>query len=198
MSIKLGSYMDKNTIINVGCKLAAYCSTEHQKNHWKDHKIDCKPFKVAHSDTAGRFLKATRDILSGSFILTESPIIVGPKWALDESERHLPVVPCVGCFTPTLVYSNSRCPHCKWPICTPNCPGLENDRLHKLECGVLAFGHAPKSEETEPEVVLNYYRHDALFALKCLMLQTHKPKKWEELMGLESHEKERSGSPLFE
>lgn len=88
-----------------GCKSATYCSVEHQKRHWKEHKSDCQPFKESESPEVGRYLEATRDIEAGSFILTEMPIVVGPKWILDEIERRVPIVPCVGCFTPVPVYS---------------------------------------------------------------------------------------------
>lgn len=54
-----------------------------------------------------------------------------------------------------------------------------------------------KADE-EPEAVIDFYRSDALFALKCLMLQLHKPKKWDELMKLEAHMEERKGTPYYE
>jgi len=181
-----------------GCKSAVYCTADHQKKHWKEHKLDCKPFKVGHSEEAGRYLEATRDIAAGAFILTEHPLVVGPKWVLDETEKKLPVVPCIGCFQPTLVYGQHRCKQCHWAACSPDCPGLENDRLHKIECGVLRFGRPPLGGEEDPEVVLDYFRHDSLFALKCLMLQSKNVKKWEELMKLESHEKERKDSIFYE
>lgn len=146
----------------------------------------------------GRFLEATRDIEAGSFILTELPLVVGAKWALDDMERKMPIVPCVGCFQPTPVYSQSRCKTCHWPVCSNDCAGIENDRLHKLECGVLAFGRNPMKADEEPEAIIDFYRSDALFALKCLMLQLHKPKKWEELMKLESHMEERKGTSYYE
>lgn len=30
-----------------GCKEVSYCTTDHQKKHWKEHKNDCKPFAVS-------------------------------------------------------------------------------------------------------------------------------------------------------
>lgn len=182
----------------LGCKTTTYCNAEHQKQHWKVHKLDCRPFVVKVSESSGRYLEATRDLAAGDFILTESPLVVGPKWALDEAEKHLPVVPCVGCFEPTLVYAAARCKLCNWAACRSDCPGLQNESLHKLECGVLAFGQPPLKGDEEPDTVLDYFRHDALFALKCLMLQSHKLKKWEDLMKLESHEKERKNSVFYE
>lgn len=131
--------------------------------------------------------------------MTELPLVVGPKWNLDEHDRVLPIMPCVGCFEPVPVYASTRCPQCSWPACRDNCQGLENDRLHGLECGVLAFGKSPyKSKEENPEAFLDFYRSDALFALKCMMLRVKKPKKWEALMELQAHETERKKSPYYE
>lgn len=109
------------------------------------------------------------------------------------------MVPCVGCFEPVPVYTSSRCKQCSWPACKENCEGLENDKLHGIECGMLSFGKSPyKNKEKNPAVFLDFYRSDALFALKCLMLQVKKPKKWEVLMELEAHEQERKKSPYYE
>lgn len=29
------------------CKLVSYCSKEHQKQHWPQHKLQCRPFEVS-------------------------------------------------------------------------------------------------------------------------------------------------------
>uniref|UniRef100_A0A336MVI7 CSON007919 protein n=1 Tax=Culicoides sonorensis TaxID=179676 RepID=A0A336MVI7_CULSO len=182
-----------------GCKTATYCSVDHQKQHWKNHKIECRPFEIREDKVLGRYLVATRDIPADSFILTELPLVVAPKWSLDERERLMPITPCVGCFEPVPVYASTRCKQCSWPTCRDNCEGLDNDRLHGLECGILAFGKSPyKNKEEDPEAFLDFYRSDALFALKCLMLKVKKPKKWDELMKLEAHEAERKKSPFYE
>lgn len=126
-------------------------------------------------------------------------MVVGPKWNLDEHDRVMPIMPCVGCFKPVPVYASTRCAQCSWPACKDNCEGLENDRLHGLECGILAFGKSPyKNKEENPEAFLDFYRSDTLFALKCMMLKVKKPKKWEALMELEAHEAERKKSPYYE
>lgn len=177
-----------------GCKNASYCSTDHQKKHWKEHKNTCKPFKMSQSPEIGRYLEATRNMESDSFILTELPLVVGPKWVQDEME--MPVTTCVGCFSNIPVISAARCKSCHWPACKPDCSGLEAEKLHKIECGVLAFGRQPNSRD--PDVFLDFYRSDALLALKCLMLQAQKPKKWEKLLDLESHEKKRKGTQIYQ
>lgn len=30
----------------VGCKNISYCGVDHQKQHWKTHKQDCRAFEV--------------------------------------------------------------------------------------------------------------------------------------------------------
>lgn len=73
-----------------GCVQAFYCSVEHQRQDWKDHKPRCSPLKVCHNEKIGRHYVATRNIKPGEIILRESPLIIGP------SQVTGPV--CVGCL----------------------------------------------------------------------------------------------------
>lgn len=111
-----------------GCQSVTYCSVEHQKNHWKSHKNDCKPYevifhlqkKITHflsikylqitsSPELNRFIRASRDIPAGTIIFTENPTVVGHKWSLTEEERCTPIVPCVGCFKHIRI-GGAKCP----------------------------------------------------------------------------------------
>ncbi|XP_018791987.1 PREDICTED: protein msta [Bactrocera latifrons] len=175
------------------CKLVKYCGADHQRQHWKQHKTECRPFRIAKDKVLGRYLKATRQIKAGTVIFAEMPIIVGPKWYLNEREEQVPVMPCVGCFTPCRMGAH-HCPKCLWPTCSPNCGGLNNPNLHGLECSILMLGPGPAS--SDPRSLMDYYRSDALVVLKCLLLQRQNPKKWTELMDMQSHEVERIGSEL--
>lgn len=80
------------------CKSVSYCGVEHQKSDWNRHKVECRPFKIEHSEALGRYLVATRDIPAKSIIFMELPLVIGPKWCLNESDKLLPFFPCVGCF----------------------------------------------------------------------------------------------------
>lgn len=81
------------------CKLAFYCGVEHQKQHWKTHKNQCqRTYEIRESPELGRYVVATRDLAARSLIFVEAPLVVGPKWSLDEIEKERPVFPCVGCF----------------------------------------------------------------------------------------------------
>lgn len=84
------------------CKLVFYCGVEHQKKHWKIHKNDCRRlYEVEESKELGRYVVATRDIPAKTIIFAEAPLVVGPKWCLEEFEKDVPIFPCVGCFRPT-------------------------------------------------------------------------------------------------
>ena len=46
-----------------GCYEAAYCSTDHQRRHWKkEHRMKCCPYKIVQGnpETVGRYVVATR------------------------------------------------------------------------------------------------------------------------------------------
>lgn len=91
------------------CKSVAYCSVEHQKQDWSQHKVACRPFKIERNDELGRYLVATRDISAKSIVFIEPPLVIGPKWCLNESDKVLPVFPCVGCFKSVRV-GEETCP----------------------------------------------------------------------------------------
>ncbi|XP_055836503.1 SET domain-containing protein SmydA-8 [Episyrphus balteatus] len=177
------------------CKSVSYCGAEHQKAHWKTHKSECRPFKIAKSDELGRFLIATRDIKADQVVFTEAPLVVGPKWYLSKSDEMNPVMPCVGCFTPCRV-DGYQCPRCKWPVCSLTCAGLQNPKLHGVECSVLMLGNGPANRDIKS--LNDYYRSDSLFVLKCLLLQVQNTKKWSELMDMQSHEEERLNTELYQ
>lgn len=95
-----------------GCHNISYCSSEHQKRHWKLHKRDCRTFSVKHNDLYGRYLVATRDIPQGTTIFTEEPLTYGPK------RCTYPV--CLGCHK--RVYDGCyRCSKCTYPMCSEEC-----------------------------------------------------------------------------
>jgi hypothetical protein len=76
------------------------------------------------------------------------------------------------------------------------CVGLQNPKLHVIECAMLKGGLGVK-HENDYSAVRDYYRTDVLFALKCLLLQLHQPQKFCELMDLQSHEDARKATENF-
>lgn len=155
----------------------------------RDHR------QLARNEEVGRFFLATEAIPKDTILFTESPMVIGPKWNLDEYEQRSAIVPCVGCFTDCQlgVY---RCDRCNWPVCKPDCPGLVNANLHAIECPILRFGGGPKPRD-DPEAVFDYYRYDAMLVLKCLALQIHNRPLFDQMMQLESHYEARKGSQYY-
>lgn len=90
------------------CKQAHYCGSDHQKEHWPRHKVDCRPFIIKQNDVLGRYMVATRDIPAKSVIFMEKPLVVGPKWCISDEEKLYSMFPCVGCFKQTSLHG-SRC-----------------------------------------------------------------------------------------
>lgn len=88
------------TLTCTRCKLVRYCSGSHQKEHWPQHKLKCKPFREQQDDQLGRYLVITQEICAKQIIFLEEPLVVGPKWYLTEAEKSATIVPCVGCYAP--------------------------------------------------------------------------------------------------
>lgn len=69
--------------------------------------------------------------------------------------------------------------------------------MHGIECAVLCTESGP-SDSTDAKCVMDYYRSDALFTLRCILLQVKYPKKWNQLLQLQSHEEERKGTQYYQ
>lgn len=140
-------------------------------------------------------MEATHDVKAGSVIVVESPLVFGPDWNYDLFESTC-TMNCVGCYQPIRIL-NARCPKCRWPCCGVDCVGLQNAKLHDdVECALLKGGLGVK-HENDYRALRDYYRTDILLSLKCLLLQIESPKKFQQLMNLQSHEKARKTSTTF-
>ncbi|KAJ8715216.1 hypothetical protein PYW08_005197 [Mythimna loreyi] len=146
---------------------------------------------VAHtSEDLGRYLVASRDLSPGDLILAERPLVFGPKAMLDPEA----IMPCVGCYQPVLTEAGERCAKCGWPVCSGNCPGLKDSRHHAAECEILSL---------RPECAVNdmadFYRHDALLPLRCVLLQKTDIESWNKLLEMQSHMECRTpGSEIYD
>lgn len=145
--------------------------------------------KIKQEEKFGRRLRANRDISASTIAISEPPCIVGPKWNSEDDDPSAIAFSCVGCFEPIKVL-HYKCPNCSWPACSHDCTGLTNSELHDIECGLLRLGKGPV-DKTDIRSIKDYYRSDALLALKILLLQRKNPKKFKALMGMESNEKKR-------
>ncbi|XP_023941136.2 SET domain-containing protein SmydA-8 [Bicyclus anynana] len=147
-------------------------------------------FEIQKSEELGRYLVAARDLAPGEVVITELPLVFGPKAMFDPEAT----MPCVGCYKPVFTDVGERCSRCGWPMCSGNCPGLTDPRHHGMECDILS---------ARPECVLDnmaeYYRHDALLPLRCVLLQNSNPEKWKQLIEMQSHMEYRTpGSDLYD
>ncbi|KAF2344675.1 Zinc finger MYND-type [Trinorchestia longiramus] len=61
------------------CHMTPYCSREHQRQHWQQHKALCAPYTVKENAVLGRHLVACRDLEAGQIILKDTPLVLGPR-----------------------------------------------------------------------------------------------------------------------
>lgn len=200
------------------CKAVHYCGVEHQKSDWKAHKSQCKglyevrileyqsidikslivrtfsTFQVRSNATLGRHLVASCDISENSEIFNEHPLVFGPKFFGSVDDLENAPLKCIGCFK-TITGQPVSCPRCHWPACTPTCAGLENAKLHGLECSVLALG--TRLHISEALANPNFFRLESILPLKCLLMQLKNPNKFNELMSMESHLEQLKGTELY-
>ncbi|XP_053965872.1 uncharacterized protein LOC128868132 [Anastrepha ludens] len=162
------------------CNQSFYCSEEHQKKHWKVHKINCRPFKVEHSNELGRYLVATRSIKAFEIILKEAPLICTP------SQVTSPV--CLGCLNGIEPSDYIECDKCGWPLCGIEC---KSKAEHQAEC---EFTVKRGSKVSVKQFTNPHPLYQCMGTVRCLLLSQRDPDKWEKFLELESLEKQRRGS----
>ncbi|XP_076045902.1 uncharacterized protein LOC143028136 [Oratosquilla oratoria] len=163
------------------CHQVFYCKRECQKKHWKTHREQCQPFKVEENSDLGRYMVASRNIKAGEVVLIEDPIVIGPKQITE------PV--CLGCYK--RVDGSYTCSKCSWPLCGIEC---EQSPDHKPEC-LVGIEIGSPIQITNFDDTNHFY--EIITALRCLALKKKSPKKYEQLMALESHYEDRKGSHIY-
>lgn len=102
-------------------------------------------------------------------------------------------VPCVGCCRLIIGEKSPRCEGCDFPVCNPMCEGISNPDKHAGECLVLGL-----REVKAINGLHEFYRQDTLLPLRCILLQRKNPKKFAQLMQMESHmEKRGEGTEIY-
>ncbi|KAF5291573.1 hypothetical protein FQR65_LT01886 [Abscondita terminalis] len=167
-----------------GCHNVFYCNKEHQKEHWKDHKKQCRPFEMQNDEQIGRHFVATKDIAEGDIIFQEKPLVVGPL--------QLTLPTCMGCGNYINVKSVTSCSKCGWPMCCKDC---ENDPSHAPEC-YYTVKRGQKVSITNFEVHHPIYR--CVTVLRCLYQKQFAPDVWKKIVKLESHCKTRENTEGYE
>ncbi|CAH1964736.1 unnamed protein product [Acanthoscelides obtectus] len=165
------------------CRQVYYCSKEHEHEHKEIHQVSCNPFEIGTSKELGRYLLATRNLKPSDVILSETPLVFGPK---PQQIKEGPF-PCVGCCRILTDQTCERCPLCLWPVCKLDCPGLKQPNIHGFECTILRL----KPANTESKSFYEYFRFDVLIALRALALQNSSLKRWETMLALEAHPEHR-------
>lgn len=129
--------------------------------------------------TIGRHLRATRDIKQGEIILTEPPLVLGPKTV------SFPM--CLGCnrllepkdlIQPKVDKKSKirkppnyyKCTKCKWPLCGPQC---ENSKFHVDECNLMADKRFQCNIDYDEETgeIKKESAYCAIVPLRCLLLK---------------------------
>lgn len=166
------------------CNQIYYCSREHQKMDWRNHKSKCTPYKIEVNNLLGRHLIATRNIKAGDVIMKKSPLIIGPKTAC------LPL--CLGCHKTISVINNIyRCSKCNWPMCDSIC---ENSTLHQDECEIYSQMENVPNIEAENVKQLGYC---LVLPLRVFLLKQNKTSRYELIENMESHLEENRRSPVY-
>ncbi|XP_060804980.1 SET domain-containing protein SmydA-8 [Amyelois transitella] len=160
-----------------GCQEVNYCTREHQKQDWKQHRTQCVPARVREDDTFGRYLEATREIKAGDIVIKENPLITGPT-------LMTPPV-CLGCYKLLEEDKTVDCVNCGWPCCSDDCARREE---HAPEC----FYTRQRGEKvTITTFGVPHPNYQCISTLRCLYQRDHNLKLWEKLQALQSHCGER-------
>lgn len=164
--------------------MVSYCGKDHQRQDWKaGHKSACKPaFRLETNDILGRHMVASRDIRKGELIFQESPLVLGPK-------SVTPPI-CLGCHK-LCGDSGRECDGCGFPLCSVQCQVSD---IHFDECQVM-MKHKFRAK-IEPGC-LNLTHYNPIVPLRLLLMKEKQPEKYKKALSLESHLKERIGTPLY-
>ncbi|CAG7817876.1 unnamed protein product [Allacma fusca] len=160
------------------CHSVSYCSSDHQKRHWKEHKKTCRIYLVKKNDVFGRYLVAARDITAGTIILNDAPLAYGPK------QNTRPI--CLGCYK--ILDGTYTCSKCHLPMCSLSC---EEEPAHaENECQVF---QRCKSIPKVSNFVDHHPIYESIVTVRCLMLRDRSLKLWQALNQMEPHNEIRKG-----
>ncbi|XP_073829110.1 SET and MYND domain containing, arthropod-specific, member 4 [Musca autumnalis] len=157
--------------------------------HIEENGADAKPYRIDVSEIYGRYLVASRNLKPGEILIKEKALAIGPCVSAD------PV--CLGCYMPvTLKATQYRCPSCKWPMCGPQCRGLNKETGHIAEeCELFKRENtaAPLTPNASPVKVKNLY--ELVLVVRILLKKKLNPELYDKIMVMESHLEMRKQNP---
>ncbi|XP_017782905.1 PREDICTED: protein msta [Nicrophorus vespilloides] len=164
------------------CNEVFYCSKDHQRQDWKNHKPKCAPYKIVTSLRLGRHLVATRDIPQNAIIMKKFPLLIAPKMA------SFPV--CLGCHK-RLQNDFHECPKCSWPLCSKTC---ESSGYHQHECEVFSRkNYTPRVQRSNTKQGI----YSLIAPMRALILKTRNKSQFESLLSMQSHLEDNQNSPIY-
>uniref|UniRef100_A0A336MKR3 CSON000704 protein n=1 Tax=Culicoides sonorensis TaxID=179676 RepID=A0A336MKR3_CULSO len=156
-------------------------ATESNETKPEPAKPNHKPYRIAISEVMGRYLVANRDLRAGELIIKTEPLVVGP------CAESPPV--CLGCNAdlPRCQKKQYKCNNCGWPLCSAKCKGIKKDYGHSgYECDELRKHRVSDflQDSSDQEVS---HMYEAILALRCLLLKSHRIDVWNKMSEMESH-----------
>jgi hypothetical protein len=132
-----------------------------------------------------RYGVATRDLEPGECILTELPVVIGPK-------PHNYVM-CLGCYA--AIDGSTLCSSCGWPVCGPECevaPCHANAECTVFKSARVRFQSVENCMDACPQL-------NCVTPLRLLLVKESNPERWEsEVKIMQNHNEERRKTPLWE
>ncbi|CAG7835222.1 unnamed protein product [Allacma fusca] len=169
-----------------GCWNVVYCTEEHQRQHWTEHKKTCSPPLALKTDLVfGQHWVAARDLSPGTLLVKELPALKLSSWpfGIHDFYEWNDDATCLGCgFHIREPCFNYLCSKCGWPVCDVDC---EKASIHAdNECQVFSgknFSFPP------PEVsLISPRRIDwAVSAIRASRLKITNPRLYRELNKLQ-------------
>ncbi|CAL4068095.1 unnamed protein product, partial [Meganyctiphanes norvegica] len=134
---------------------------------------ECIPYRISTNESYGLHMVASRNLPSGTVILLEKPLMVGPL------PYSSPI--CLGCNDNIEESTMSRCPRCHWPLCSEEC---SDSKLHAEECHILSKDvdkiWVPKN--LEPTAC-----NGLIMILRCLLLRSSNPEIFINILSMVSN-----------
>jgi len=165
-------YCQENTGLQCQCG-QHYCGDQHLKIHRPGQY--CLPFRVAYSDTVGRYLVASRDIKPLELVLWDTAAALGP------CADSVPV--CLECGDK--VDGSYQCPKCQFPLCGEKCA---DKRIHKAECQIFSKLEKKVNFSNLSE---KHPIYTTITPLRCVLLKLNNRQAWDTLYKLMDHNQER-------